>query len=112
MALLLCVPVLIPPASSSLSQARRGTHFVTDDALRVVHILRDHQAHFPHKKDCGELVVGVITVLPPRERQGAALSASDGLTARLVAQSSPALKHCSRCSLDACQRLTYGNPDA
>lgn len=83
--------------------ARRGTRFVDDDALRVLTIARDNQPHFPHKKDCTELARGFAAV----GREGHVPS---GLATRLIAQSSPALRHCARCPLDACQRLTFGNP--
>lgn len=91
---------------------KRGTRLVQDDSLRAyLHIARDDQPHFPHKKDCGELARGFAALVPQYAMaQGTAGSSAYALVARLVAQSSHALRHCARCPLDACQRLTFGNP--
>lgn len=86
--------------------AAYGTSLVQDDSLRLVAIARDKQLALPHKKDCGELAVGFSTVLPGAGPRSPAL----GLPARLVAQLSPALRHCARCPLDACASLTFANP--
>ena len=74
-------------------------------------LLRQLSVNFPHKKDCGELALGIQAV-----KAGVAATPTgeqlhrDGLFARAVAQSSPALRHCTRCPLDACASLTYANP--
>ena len=83
---------------------------MNDEALRVNHIVRDNAPHFPHKKDCGELASGFLAVLPPDQPVGAKGSANGQLVERLIAQASPALKHCNRGLLDACRNLTFGNP--
>lgn len=104
--------------------AMRGTHLVQDDTLRVIAIVRDNRPNFPHKKDCNELSIGFQAVRKPlnwRESSAPAVHPSErtqpskeaaspsGLAARLIAQASPALRHCTRCPLDACASLTFAN---
>lgn len=43
---------------------RYGVPFVQDEALRVIHILRDNQPALPHRKDCAELRLGLLAVAP------------------------------------------------
>jgi hypothetical protein len=91
----------------TMHAAYYGTHLVQDDSLRLVAIARDQQAALPHKKDCSELALGFQAALPA----GALADVrTHGLGARLVAQASPALRHCARCLLDACASLTFANP--